>query len=59
MFESNRMSTEPKHIEAEATPPVAETKPASTRSLVIMTLAFALMIGLVVAAGPIRKMIMG
>lgn len=53
------MSTEPKHIEAEATPPVAVTKPASTRGLVIMTFAFALLIGLVVAAGPIRKMVLG
>ena len=53
------MSNEPNPYEDQTAPPAAETKPASTRGLVIMTLAFAVLIGLVVAAGPIRKMIVG
>lgn len=34
-------------------------KAASAKGLIVMTVIFAILIGLIVAAGPIRKMIMG
>lgn len=53
------MSNDVKPEDLEPTQPRDEPQPTSARGLIIMTLAFVILIGLVLAAGPIRKMVMG